>query len=192
MTEIARLLEVRRKAKARKPEFLIQDFHKRKELPKKWRRPRGLHSKLRMRKKGHPHHVEIGFSSPAAVRHLDRKGMKRVLVSNVGDLENLDRQREVALIRHGVGLKKAVLILEAASKLGLGVVGERKVKARLEKRSRKKPESKQAGLKQEKPELREEKPELKKDAAEAPALSDEERKEAEKREKDKVLTRREM
>ncbi len=189
MKSIAELLSERKRIKKRKPTFLYQDHHRRKELPKRWRRPRGLHSKLRMRKAGHPGHVEIGYGSPVLVRHLDRHGMKRVIVSTPSDLKKLNSKTDSAVIKHGVGLRKKLELSKVAHELGIGIVNAKKEKLDLklqkwnDNRSPKKVEAK--------PEAQA-KPKKAKPKKEDQSETTEEIKEEEKKEKDKVLTKREI
>ncbi len=87
MGEIKRLLRVRRRQKAKKPEFRHYQAHKKLRLRDKgWRRPKGLHSKLRERYGGKWSGrilVNVGFGSPRAVRGLHPSGYEDVLVFNV-------------------------------------------------------------------------------------------------------------
>ena len=46
------LLKLRNRMKSRKPNFVRQQYNKKKSLGKKWHAPRGMHSKLRLGKKG--------------------------------------------------------------------------------------------------------------------------------------------
>ena len=46
------LLNVRKEMKERKPEFIRQDNPKRMKLNYKWRKPKGVHSKIRHHFKG--------------------------------------------------------------------------------------------------------------------------------------------
>ena len=46
-------LELRKKIKAKKPNFVSQDTHKRKRIRPRWRKPRGWHSKIRLHKIGY-------------------------------------------------------------------------------------------------------------------------------------------
>ncbi len=180
---IEKLLETRKRIKKRKPDFIMQDFFKRKELKKRWRRPRGMHSKMRMRKAGHPKHVEIGYSSPKLVRHLDRKGRKRILVSRTEDIAGMDKSKEAALIRHGVGLKKKIEILKAAQQKGITVINlneeklNKKTEARKSEMAQKKAKPKEKPAEKKEPEKKE---------------TEEEKKEEDKTEKDKILTKREI
>ena len=55
--ELKEELELRKKIKSKKPDFIRQDFHK-KRLKKKWKRPRGLHSKVRLMLKDKPKKID--------------------------------------------------------------------------------------------------------------------------------------
>ena len=68
------LLELRNQMNKRKPAFIRQDFHK-KRLRKRWVRPRGLHSKVALKRSGHPRRVSVGYGSPREVRGLSREGL---------------------------------------------------------------------------------------------------------------------
>ena len=74
MTEKKKLLEVRKTIKSRKPDFKQQNFGKKKKIADRWKRPRGIQSKMRHRFKGYPIMVSKGWRSPAEVRGLDRFG----------------------------------------------------------------------------------------------------------------------
>ena len=56
-----------------KPAFRQQDSHKKKRVEKVWRRPRGLHSKIRHNKWSYPKRIQIGYKSPAEVRDFTRQ-----------------------------------------------------------------------------------------------------------------------
>ena len=47
MAETKKLLELRKKIKGKKPNFIRQDAHKHKRLARKWRKPKGIQSKMR-------------------------------------------------------------------------------------------------------------------------------------------------
>ncbi|MBI4439099.1 50S ribosomal protein L32e [Candidatus Woesearchaeota archaeon] len=190
MTEVERLLEARKKAKSRKPDFLYQDHYRRKELPKRWRRPRGLHSKIRMRVKGHIKRVEPGYSSPVLVRGLDRHGLRPVVVSNVDELKGLDASRDVAVIRHGVGVRKALLIGQAASERGVKVSNPADKKA-ARIGSAKAARARVRESDKARAPVKGETKETKDVAKPEPVISGEvDKKEADKQEKDRVLTKR--
>lgn len=123
---IKRLLKVRRRQKKRKPEFRRYCWNKKLRLrDKSWRRPRGLHNKLRRRyggKKTGRIPVNVGFGSPRAVRGLHPSGYEEVLVYNPADIEKIDKSRQVARIASCVGMKKRLAIEDKAKELGVRVL----------------------------------------------------------------------
>lgn len=121
MKEKEELLKLRKKIKKKKPEFRRQEWFRKKSLGDKWRKPRGLHSKLRMHEKARGSLPTPGYGSPSGVRGLNREGYREVLVMNVKDLEKINPKEEVALIASGVGKKKRFEILEFAEKNNIKV-----------------------------------------------------------------------
>ncbi|HIP85900.1 MAG TPA: 50S ribosomal protein L32e [Pyrodictium sp.] len=124
--ELQRLLRLRKKLKSRKPEFLRTlwwKFPKFKNDPK-WRKPKGIDNKMRLRLKGYPPIVEVGYRGPAAVRGLHPTGLEPVLVHSEKELEGLDPSKHIVVIASTVGLKKRLKILEKARQLGLRVANE--------------------------------------------------------------------
>ncbi len=124
--ELVRLMKVRMRQKARKPEFRHFEAHKKLRLRDKgWRRPKGLHNKWRERVGGKWSGrilVSIGFGSPKAVRGLHPSGYEEVLVYNVKDLENVDPKRQAIRIASTVGMKKRLQIEEKAKELGIKIL----------------------------------------------------------------------
>ncbi len=116
------LLSVRNKMKAKKPEFERTDSNIFKQFRGTWRKPKGIHNKLRRGFKGHKNLPSIGYSSPTDVKGLTRKGMISVLISNVSDLSKV-KSGFVAVVAHGVGTKKRVQILTKAKEMKITIVG---------------------------------------------------------------------
>ena len=54
------------------PEFIRQDTNKCR-FTSKWRRSRGLHSKMRLHRKGHGESPDIGYRSPRELRYKNKK-----------------------------------------------------------------------------------------------------------------------
>lgn len=115
------LLKVRSKIKKKKPKFKRQECFRKKSLGDKWRKPRGLHSKLRKHEKARGSLPDPGYGSPAEVRGLNRDGYREVLVSNAGDLENVNPEEDVAIIASGVGKRKKLEIMELAHKKNIKI-----------------------------------------------------------------------
>ncbi|WP_297491022.1 50S ribosomal protein L32e [Thermococcus sp.] len=127
MNEKARLMTIRARIKRKKPRFLRQEwwrFPKFKNNPK-WRRPKGIDSKMRLKKKGKLRSPSIGWGSPRAVRGLHPSGYEEVLVHNVKELEAIDPSRQAARIAGTVGRRKRELIVAKAKELGIKVLNAR-------------------------------------------------------------------
>jgi len=112
--EVKKDLKARKTQKKAKPAFKRQEQDFQKILGKKWRRPKGRHSKLRVNEKARGGLPSPGYGSPASVRGLNRMGYREVIISNVRDLEAINLKEEMGLISSGVGKKKREEIISAA------------------------------------------------------------------------------
>ncbi len=123
-TDERRLLHLRRSIDRRRPIFGRQAANRYVRIGRwgSWRRPRGLQSKQRRHYGYRSTVVSIGFRTPAKIRGLTPSGFRPQLVSNSAQLEGLDPKREAAVIAHGVGVRKRLLLEEAARKKGLHVL----------------------------------------------------------------------
>jgi large subunit ribosomal protein L32e len=115
-----RLLRVRTRQKSKKPEFNYHDSHKKKRLGASWRKPQGLHNKLRQQVAAKGSLVKPGFGSPKAVRGFHPCGYPEMLVNNVAEL--MKAQGFVVRIASGVGMKKRLDIQAKASEMGLRIL----------------------------------------------------------------------
>ncbi len=116
-------LKKRAEVDARRPEFLRQEWHRRKRLQSvKWRKPVGDHSKMRQHYGYRRNIVSIGYGSPKGARGLHPSGFKEVRVWNVSDLEKINPQTEAARVAHQVGMKKRVDIEAKADELGIRIL----------------------------------------------------------------------
>lgn len=83
--------------------------------------PRGLHSKMRLRLRGHRARPSSGWRSPRAVRGLLRSGLRPCLVHNLGQLAALDPSKDAVIIAARLGKRKRAGILAAAAERKLTV-----------------------------------------------------------------------
>lgn len=122
MSTTQELLELRKKINAKRPNFRPQDSTKRKKIRKRWVFPAGMHSKMRLKKKGKARKVMTGFGSPDKVRGLHSSGLEIALVSNITMLSALDNKTQGVLINGSLGNKKRLEILKKSSELGFRVL----------------------------------------------------------------------
>lgn len=116
-------LKKRAEVDSRRPEFLRQEWHTRKRLQgAKWRRPRGMHSKMRQHYAYRRNVVSIGYGSPKEARYLHPSGFKEVMVHNVKDLARINPETEAARVAHKVGMKKRLEIEAKAEELKIRVL----------------------------------------------------------------------
>jgi large subunit ribosomal protein L32e len=189
------LLEKRKALKKKKPEFIVQDAHKKRRLPWCWRRPRGSGSKMRIGHRGYKRPLEVGWGSPDEVKGLDRNGMRMATVCNTEDLAKLDPKKDVAVIACSVGTKKRIAIIEQAAKKGIRIFNYKDAGkfANDAKESIEKRKAETAKLKEERDKRKEsakkeaEKKKAKDKKEEDQPATEEEKKLEEKKEKDKML-----
>ncbi|MGC8555854.1 MAG: 50S ribosomal protein L32e [Conexivisphaera sp.] len=120
--DLRRLLDIRRSSKARKPRFVRQESWRYLRIRPSWRRPRGIHSKMREGVGGHLPLVRVGYGSPRAVRGLHPSGYEEALVHNPGELAGLDPRRHAVRIASTVGGRKREEIIRRARALGLRIL----------------------------------------------------------------------
>jgi len=116
-------LKKRAEVDSRRPEFLRQEYHRRKRLQRvRWRKPQGDHSKMRQHYGYRPNVVSIGFGTPRAAKHLHPSGFREVMVWNVKDLEKINPETQAARVAHQVGTKKRTDIENKADELKIRVL----------------------------------------------------------------------
>jgi large subunit ribosomal protein L32e len=188
---ISNLLEIRKELKERKPIFIRQDNPKRMKLNDKWRKPKGIHSKIRHKFKGRRKMPSPGYKSPRDVKGLHASGLKIVNVSSIDDVKNIKKESEGIVISKSVGMKKRFEILKKAKELNILIlnlnIDEQIKKIEDFINSKKKKEIKEIKKEEKKESIKEQKPA--KEQKES-VVTDKEKKETEKKEKDKVLTKK--
>src|SRR3989338_5266245 len=184
-----KLLELRRRAKARKPAFVRQDINNKKKLKNKWRRAKGLQSKIRRGLKGYSRQPSRGFGSPAAVRGLDRSGLEPGMVHNANMLSSIIKEIHGIIIGSGVGMKNKIEIVKICKEKGIKILNIKDAEAFLKDAEKSLEERKQKSRQKEAKAKKETKKQEKLDEK-VESKSDDEKKEQEKLEKDKLLTKR--
>jgi len=107
----------------RRPAFKRQEwFRYAKFKDSTWRKPKGIHSKMKRRLKRRGPIVDIGFRGPVAARNLHPSGFEEVLVYNIDGLENIDPKKQAVRIGGTVGTKKRMAIEDRADELGIRIL----------------------------------------------------------------------
>ncbi len=107
-----------------KPKFLRADTFRYSRLGKKrrkllkWRKPRGKHNKIRLKRFGHPVQPGIGFGSQKNIKGKI-SGMTAKLVHNASELSQLSKS-DIAIIAQ-VGAKKKLDIIKKAQESGIQI-----------------------------------------------------------------------
>jgi len=117
MKELQALLAIRQKKKRK---FLRQQASIYSKL-KGWRKPKGLHSKMRRHFAGHRKMPNIGYRAPKVVRYLSQEGLKIRFVQTEKDIQNLEPGMGVILSSR-LGLKKKISLLEQLKKISANVL----------------------------------------------------------------------
>ncbi len=117
---IEKMLELRKKIKSKKPVFYRHLWWKKPKFANdpKWRKPKGLDNKMRLKLKGYPPIVQVGYRGPALVRGLHPTGLEPVVVYSTTDLEKLNPGKHIIYIASTVGLRKRIVLEEEARKRG--------------------------------------------------------------------------
>lgn len=116
-------LKKRAEVDDRRPEFLRQEWHRRKRLQGvRWRKPQGDHSKMRQHYRYRRNVVSIGYGSPRGARYLHPSGFREVMVHNPKDLDKIRPEQEAARVGRQVGYKKRLEIEKKADELKIRVL----------------------------------------------------------------------
>ncbi len=188
------LLKLRKQLKGRKPDFIREDYQKRACIPLPWRRPRGIHSKMRHRFAGHRALVHPCYGSPKAVYGLHPSGYEPVLIHTLNELAKLDPKTHGVVLGSTLGLPRRIALLTQAKALGLKVLNAKDIDATLKAvqdgiAARKAAKTQAAKAKETKTKEKEKAAQAKKPEL-AQKVNEEETKKQAKEEKDKALMTR--
>lgn len=110
------LIEKKKEIKKKKPNFRRVEAHRFKSLPDNWRKPKGHHSKVRRKERGHVRMPDSGMRTPVKLRHTDKEGRKIIRIKNVKDLQLLDED-SVGVVAKNLGLRRKAIIAEEVKKM---------------------------------------------------------------------------
>ncbi len=152
-------IDHRKKIKAKKPTFSAQDSHKLKRIKPRWRKPKGLQSKMRLRHTSYHSHISHGWRSPIDVRGQSPQGLFPIIVHKATDIAVLNNKTQAVIIASSVSSKNKIMIYEKAKEHGILVLNRKidKLPAKIEetkklkeKIKKEKEEKKESAKKKEK------------------------------------------
>jgi len=129
-------LKLRKRVKAKKPDFVRQESWRYKRLKENWRRPRGIDNKMRRKIKGWPATVSVGYRGPKAARGLHPSGYEEVLVHSLSELRGVNPKTQAIRIAHTVGKRKRARILVEARKKKIKILNLKEAKEAIEEEKR--------------------------------------------------------
>ncbi len=91
----------------------------------KWRKPKGEDNPMRLKKKGHPPSVTVGYRTPKIIRGLHPSGLRPVVIHNARELEGLNPAEVIVYIGRTVGRRKREELINKARELGFVVANGR-------------------------------------------------------------------
>jgi large subunit ribosomal protein L32e len=119
--KVKKLLSKRRD----KPEFIRYTSYKRSKLRESWRRPRGMHNKIRGHIVAKGARVQAGYGRSKALRGFHPSGYMERVVYNAGGVDFVGKG-EAIKVASGVGMKKRLEIEEKAAGFGIRVLNPAK------------------------------------------------------------------
>jgi len=105
--------------------FLRQQGNFKKRLEKKWKKPKGRHSKLREKRRGLHKMPGIGFKQS----EKDRK--RNVVVHNLKELKSFNKG-DVVTLSSSIGVKSKIALMEYCLKNSIVITNHKKVKEKID------------------------------------------------------------
>ncbi len=115
-------LQLRARARNKKPAFLRQESWRDSKFSISWRRPRGLDNKVRRKIKGWPASPSTGYKGPKIARGLHPSGYREVIVYTSEAVAAVDPNTQAVRIAHTVGKRKRALIIAKAKELNVKIL----------------------------------------------------------------------
>ena len=108
--------------KKKKPNFKRPHWRNYARVKENWRRPKGVHSKIRERRAGKIKRVNIGYGAPAVIKGLHPNGYKEVRIHTPAQISLIDKNTQAARIGSTVGKRKKMEINKIAAEAGVKVL----------------------------------------------------------------------
>jgi large subunit ribosomal protein L32e len=182
-----KLLAFKNRKKAKNPKFSRQDAYKKKRILEGWRKPRGWDSKQRRRFQRQAV-VDPGYGSPSELRGIHRTGLEIVNVTKIEQLASLNPKMQGIIISGKLGFRNRSKIMAEAMKLNIKILNIAKPEEYLKKKEDAR--TKTQKQKEEKSDKKKEVVKKEDKASIEDKLSEEEKKKLEKKEIDRLLTKK--
>jgi large subunit ribosomal protein L32e len=127
--------------RTKKPAFHRQHSHAKKKVGSRWRRPRGIYSKQREKKKSRGARPGPGYRRPRKKRGCHPSGLREVIIHNPIELEGLDPKTHCVRIGATVGVIKRITIMETAQAKNIKVLNKKKLSLKKKKTKTETPKS---------------------------------------------------
>ncbi len=129
------LKELKISSDRKKPKIVRQESWRYVRVKARWRKPKGIDSKMRVSMKGWPKSHTVGYGSRSIIRGIHPSGYRDVLISNTKELESLSPDKDAGRIRATVGARKRGVIINRARELGVKILnptGRRHIGSKVE------------------------------------------------------------
>ena len=126
--EASRMAREKSRLQKKKGKFKRQNYGKKKRIPNRWRRPRGIDSGHRKDEKHKPAHPRSGYMTPKIVKGLHPTGYKPVRVFTPSELEGIDPRTEAVVVASSVGNRKRLEIQKRAQKMSIQILNYREIR----------------------------------------------------------------
>lgn len=108
--------------KKSKPKFNVMNDGFMKSVKSRWRKPRGIDNKKRIRCAFAGASPRVGYGNASEIKGRHPCGKKEVLVRNLNQLASLQNAKDAVMIAGAVGKQKREMILAKAKAMGLKVL----------------------------------------------------------------------
>jgi large subunit ribosomal protein L32e len=112
--------------------FVVKESKFVSRVKRRWRFPRGKHSKVRQMHCGRPALPSVGYGAPRNKRGL-QAGVKSIVVSNINQMRNVSGENVGAVIASTVSTRKKLELLDFAIKNNIKVLNVKDSKILVEK-----------------------------------------------------------
>lgn len=132
-SDIKRLMKLRKAMQSKKPSFRRIESWRYKRVHGGWRAAKGIDSATRQKCNNGIKSPNVGYRTPKKVRGLHPSGLFEVFVSNIKDLDGIDRKKQGITIDSKLGIRKRQKIIEEAQLrririLNLGIAYDEKLR----------------------------------------------------------------